>query len=56
VLWRVGYGITEGDAVGCSHVLTACIQNTSLKGAQGVLWRVAMSLRARCFFIPTHTR
>jgi hypothetical protein len=38
----------------CSHALTACIQATSLKGAQGVLWRVAMSLRARCFFSPAH--
>jgi len=27
---------------------------TSLNGAQGVLWRVAMSLRARCVFFPTH--
>ena len=25
-----------------------------LKGAQGVLWWVAMSLRARCFFFHTH--
>jgi len=39
--------------VGCSHVLTACMQATSLKGAQGVLWQVAMSPRARCFFFPT---
>jgi hypothetical protein len=38
----------------CSHVLTACIQATSLKGAQGMLLWVAMSLRARCFFFPTH--
>ena len=38
----------------CSRVLTACIQATSLKGAQGMLWWVAMSLRARCFFFPTH--
>jgi len=36
-----------------SHVLTACIQATSLQGAQGVLWWVVMSLRARCFFFPT---
>jgi hypothetical protein len=34
--------------------LIACIQATSLKGAQGVLWWVAMSLRARSFFFPTH--
>jgi ribosomal protein S27AE len=60
VLWlalagwpTVGGGITQGDAVGCSHVLTACMQATSLKGAQGVLWQVAMSPRARCFFFPT---
>ena len=34
--------------------MTACIQTTSLKGAQGVPWRVAMSPRARCFFFSTH--
>jgi len=39
----------------CSRVLTACIQATSLKGTQGVLWWVAKSLRARCFFFPTHS-
>jgi hypothetical protein len=39
----------------CSRVLTACIQTTSLKGAQGVIWRIAMSLRARCFCFPAHT-
>ena len=37
----------------CSHVLTVCFQVTSLKGAQGMLLWVAMSLRARCFFFPT---
>jgi hypothetical protein len=55
-LKRVGGGITQGCAGDCSHVLTACIQTTSLKGAQGVLWRVAMSLRAGCFFFHTHTQ
>ena len=37
-----------------TDVLTACIQTTSLKGAQGVLWSVALSLRARRFFVPPH--
>ena len=33
-----------------------CIEATSLEGTQGELWWVAMSPRARCFFIPTgHT-
>ena len=50
--WWWHHSRRRGD---CSHVLTACIQATSLKGAQGVLWWVAMSLRARCFFFPTHT-
>ena len=27
---------------------------TPLNGTQGLLWRVAMSLRARCCFFPTH--
>jgi hypothetical protein len=64
-----GGGITRGDAGGalagwwwhhsrrrrdCSRVLTACIQTTSLKGAQGVLWRVSMNPSARCFFFRTH--
>jgi len=39
----------------CSRVLTLCIQATSLEGAQGVLWWVAMSLPPKCFFFPTHT-
>ena len=48
--WWWHHSRRRGD---CSHVLIACIQATSLKGAQGVLWWVAMSLRARCFF-STH--
>ena len=43
------------EALGVSHFLIACIQATSLQGAQGVLWWVAMSLRARCFFLPLHS-
>ena len=50
--WRWHHSRRRGD---CSRVLTLCIQATSLKGAQEVLWRVAMSLRARCFFFPTHS-
>ena len=38
----------------CSLVSTVCIQATSLKGAQGVLRWVAMSLHARCVFFPIH--
>ena len=53
--WSVVASLEEtwrrGD---CSRVLTACIQATSLKGAHEVLGWVAMSLRARCFFFPTH--
>jgi hypothetical protein len=49
--WWLHHSRRRGD---CSHVLTVCIQATSLKSVQGVLWRVAMSLRARCFFFPTH--
>jgi len=67
-VYHLGY-ITQGDAGGalvswwwhhsrrrrdCSRVLTVCIEATPLKGAQGLLWRVGMSLRARCFFFPTH--
>src|SRR6056300_772294 len=37
VSWRWHHSRRRGD---CSHVLTACIQTTSLKGAQGVLWRL----------------
>jgi hypothetical protein len=40
----------------CSRVLTACVQAPSLKGAQRVPWWVAVSLRARCFFFPTHRK
>ena len=35
--WRWHHSRRRGD---CSHVLTACIQATSLKGARGVLWRL----------------
>jgi hypothetical protein len=35
--WRWHYSRGRGD---CSHVLTAYVQTTSLKGAQGVLWRL----------------
>ena len=40
----------------CSRVLSVYIQatGTSLKGTQGLVWRVAMSPRARCFFFHTH--
>jgi hypothetical protein len=36
-VWVVHHSRRRGD---CSHVLTACIQATSLKGAQEVLWRL----------------
>ena len=49
--WWWHHSRRRGD---CPHVLIACIQATTLKGAQGVLWWVAMSLRARCAFFPTH--
>src|SRR6056300_207550 len=32
-----------------------CIQATSLQGAQGVLWWVAMSLPPSSFFFPAHS-
>jgi hypothetical protein len=35
--WRWHHSWRRGD---CSHVLTVCIQTTSLKGAQEVLWRL----------------
>ena len=47
VLWRVGGGITQGT-------LDTLAFNKPPQGAQGVLWRVAMSLRASCIFCHTH--
>ena len=37
VSWWWHHSRRRGD---CSHVLTACVQATSLKGVQGVLWRL----------------
>ena len=71
-LWRVGGGITQGDARGCSGGLSwvgggithgtwellsrfDCVYSDYItQGCPGGALAVAMSLRARSFFFPTH--
>ena len=51
----LGGDIPRGGAgIALAYCLCVFISATSLKGAQGLLWRVAMSLPPRCFFIHTH--
>jgi hypothetical protein len=50
VSWRWHYSKRRRD---CSRVLSVCIQATSPKRWQGLVWRVVMSPRARRAFSPT---
>jgi len=52
LLWCLGGGITRGGA-GIALAFCLCIQATSLKGSQGLVWRFVMSPRARSAFFST---